>query len=105
MIVQKSIIVGFDFDGVIAYNPARLARYPISVFKQKFLGIQKVSFFVPKSPLERMLWSLAHESSMFPAVGATQLRRLVEEGRIEAHLVTSRFGFLEPNLGRFLKRW
>ena len=102
---NKPIVVGFDFDGVIAYNPARLARYPISLFKQKILGIHNVSFFVPKNSVERLFWSLAHESSMFPALGITRLRSLVNKGRIEAHLVTSRFGFLEPNLRRFLKIW
>lgn len=103
--MAKPTVVGFDFDGVIAYNPARLARYPISLFKRDVLGIKQVSFFVPKNTIERVVWSLAHESSMFPSVGAAHLKRLVREGKIEAHLVTSRFGFLEPNLMRFLKRW
>lgn len=103
--ISKKIIVGFDFDGVIAYNPARLLRSPISLIKTHFLGVQKIRFFVPKNSFERSLWSLAHESSMFPALGVTRLRILVGEGRIEAHLVTSRFGFLEPNLRRFLKFW
>ena len=105
MATMRKPIVGFDFDGVVAYNPARLARYPISFFKQNILGIKKVSFFVPKNSVERAFWSLAHESSMFPAYGASRLRNLVKDSRIEAHLVTSRFGFLDPNLQRFLKFW
>ncbi|MEK7577830.1 MAG: hypothetical protein AAB492_04425 [Patescibacteria group bacterium] len=101
----RKIIVGFDFDGVIAYNPARLARFPISFVKQHILGIQKVSFFVPHTSLEKSLWSLAHESSVFPAQGVSLLRRLTKENKIEAHLVTGRFGFLEDHLLRFLNRW
>ncbi len=103
--MAKPIVVGFDFDGVVAYNPARLARYPISFIKQNILGIHTVSFFIPKNGIERAFWSLAHESSMFPALGVTHLRHLVSEGVIEAHLLTSRFGFLEPNLRRFLRFW
>lgn len=102
---MKPIVVGFDFDGVIAYNPARLARKPISYVKQNILGMKKVRFFVPKTPLEKVFWSLAHETSMFPSLGAARLKQLVQNGDIEAHLVTSRFAFLEPNLRRFLTFW
>lgn len=103
--MKKKIIVGLDFDGVVAYNPARLARLPIALVKQHILKTRDVTFFVPKTPLQRSLWALAHESSMFPAKGASILRALTASGTIEAHLVTSRFPFLEPNLYAFLKRW
>lgn len=102
---MKKIVVGLDFDGVVAYNPARLARLPIAIIKRHILGIQKVSFFIPKTPLQRNFWALAHESSMFPARGAAMLRRLTRDHIIDVHLVTSRFAFLEPNLLRFLTRW
>lgn len=103
--MKKKIIVGLDFDGVVAYNPARLARLPIALIKRHILGENKISFFVPKTPLQKSLWALAHESSLFPARGATLLRKLTREGIIEAHLVTSRYPFLEPNLYQFLRRW
>lgn len=103
--MKRPIIVGLDFDGVVAYNPARVARHPISLFKQHVLGIHTVKFFVPKNSFERAFWSLAHESSMFPALGVSYLRNVVKERVVEAHLLTSRFGFLEPNLRRFLRRW
>jgi len=103
--VKKKILIGLDFDGVVAYNPARLARLPIAYIKRHVLGVDKVSFFVPKTSLQRNLWALAHESSLFPARGASTLRTLTDSGVIEVHLVTSRFAFLEPNLRRFLTRW
>lgn len=103
--MKKKIIVGLDFDGVVAYNPARLARLPISFVKRHVFGIQKLGFFVPKNPMERTLWALAHETSIIPANGISKLRTLARGGIIEAHLVTARFGFLEGHLMRFLKRW
>lgn len=103
--MQRKIVVGFDFDGVVAYNPVRLARLPISIVKRHIFGVQNVSFFVPKNPLQRYLWALGHETSIFPAKGASLLRKLTREGVIEAHLVTARFGFLEANLLRFLDKW
>ena len=102
---SKKIVVGFDFDGVVAYNPARLARFPISLIKHAICKKNTVSFFVPKTPLQRSLWALGHETSVFPAKGASLLRHLSHEGVIEAHLVTARFGFLEEHLLRFLDRW
>ena len=103
--MKKKIVVGLDFDGVVAYNPARLARLPIAVIKRHILGIHKVSFFVPQNDWQRDLWALGHETSVFPALGASTLRQLVRDGRVEAHLVTARFGFLEGHLLRFLDRW
>ena len=99
------MIVGLDFDGVVAYNPARLARFPISFIKQHIFGVQKVQFFVPKTSIERSLWALGHETSMFPSRGASLLRSLTRSGEIEAHLVTARFGYLEKGLMSFLRRW
>lgn len=103
--MKKKIVVGFDFDGVVAYNPARLARFPISLIKHALFRKNTVGFFVPKTPLTRFLWALGHETSVFPARGASLLRQLTEDGVIEAHLVTARFGFLEQHLVRFLERW
>lgn len=103
--ISKKIVVGFDFDGVVAYNPARLARLPISLIKHALFKKNTVSFFIPKTPFTRTLWALGHESSVFPAKGATLLRQLTNDGVIEAHLVTARFGFLEQHLLRFLDRW
>lgn len=102
---MKKIAVGLDFDGVVAYNPARLMRLPVSFVKTQVLGVTGTSFFVPKTDWQRTLWALAHETSMVPALGAGYLRELVRAKRIEAHLVTARFGFLERSLMRFLKRW
>lgn len=103
--MHKRIRIGLDFDGVVAYNPARLARLPIALIKRHILKENTVSFFVPKTPLQKSLWALAHESSLFPARGAALLRKLTAEGRIEAHLVTSRYPFLESHLYQFLRRW
>jgi hypothetical protein len=103
--MKKPIVIGLDFDGVVAYNPARIARFPISYVKEHILGVKKVSFFVPRTPLEKAVWALAHETSIVPGRGIGMLKTLVEHGDVEAHLLTARFGFLEPGLMRFLRFW
>ncbi len=103
---KKHVIrIGLDFDGVVAYNPVRIIRAPVAFFKQYVLGIKKLRFFVPKTHLMRFLYILAHETSVFPAIGASKLRALSMRSDIELYLITARFHFLKPSLYRWLDRW
>lgn len=104
--MKKNIIkVGIDFDGVLAYNPFRLIRAPVTYIKRHFLGVKKTHFYIPRTDPEKFIWTILHESSVFPGKGAGLLKNLVNEGKVEAHLVTARFGFLQPGLEGWLKRW
>lgn len=101
---KKPIQVGIDFDGVLAYNPLRVGRAPVTFVKRKIFGAKKTHFYIPQTPLEKFVWTILHESSVFPATGVGLLRELVEENKIEAHLVTARYGFLQKNLYTWLQR-
>lgn len=102
---MKNVTVGFDFDGVVAYNPARIFRLPIALVKRHVLGVTKTSFYVPQGELAKLIWTMMFATSVFPAKGAALLRQLVARGSIEAHLVTARFSFMEGQLERWLRRW
>src|SRR3989338_5806782 len=102
--MKKPIKVGFDFDGVIAYNPARLVRAPISLFKRNILGVKKLSFFYPKTSVEKLMWKLVHNSSVFPGTGIELFKKMVTEEKIEAHLITARYGYLDTHLNNWLKK-
>ncbi|MCX8009276.1 MAG: hypothetical protein N3A54_06300 [Patescibacteria group bacterium] len=102
---KKKIVVGIDFDGVIAYNPFRVVRAPISFVKRNIFGIRHTKFYVPKTSLEKVMWTVLHESSVFPAPGVGLLKDLVEQDQIEAHLVTARFSFLQDHLYQWLRRY
>ena len=67
--VHRPLRVGFDLDGVILYNPARLIRPVITGFKHRFLHRQKTKFYVPRKPLEQWLFRLFHKSSIFISPG------------------------------------
>ena len=101
--MKKPIIVGFDFDGVIAYNPLRIARAPISYIKRIVLSSQKTEFYVPKNFVERMLFYVPHLMSIMPGIGMGLVRELVENGVIEAHVVSGRYGYLESGLRTWIK--
>ena len=103
-LMKRKIRIGLDFDGVVAYNPFRIIRGPIKWFKREFLGIKKVSFFVPRNWWQRILWVVVHESSVWPATGVERLRKMAAGGEVEAYLITGRFGLLEDNLYGWLKR-
>jgi len=100
---KKPLKVGFDLDGVILYNPVRVLR-PVSAFLSKILFHKKqTSFYIPKTPFEKFIWYLLHKSSFVPARGLSNLRKLVQEGRIEAHLVTGRYASLSSDFNSWMK--
>jgi len=101
---KKPIQVGIDFDGVVAYNPFRIARAPVTYVKKKIFGERKTHFYIPKTGLERFVWTILHESSVFPAIGTDLLKQMVARKQIEAHLVTARYSFLQKNLYTWLQR-
>src|SRR5690349_1475081 len=100
--MKKKMKVGIDFDGVLAYNPFRVIRAPITYVKKQIFHQRKTHFYVPQTELERVIWTVLHESSVFPAQGVELLREKVAAGEIEAHLVTARYSFLQKNLYAWL---
>lgn len=102
--MKKPITVGIDFDGVLAYNPFRIVRAPVTLVKRKLLGSRETKFYIPQTDPERLIWALLHESSVFPAKGTGLLRTLVAQKKIQAHLVTARYGFLQRNLYVWLRK-
>lgn len=103
--VRRKIRVGLDFDGVVAYNPFRVIRPLIAYVKKDILGIKKINFFYPKASWQQIFWKILHESSVFPAKGVGLLRQLVDEQKIEAHLITARYSFLDHHLHKWLKKY
>jgi len=96
---QRPLRVGFDFDGVVIYNPARILRPFASFIKKKNLVKRKeLEFFIPEKNWEKFLWWLAHQSSLFPAKGWSQVKHLKQQGKIEPYLITGRNTFLKSDL-------
>lgn len=99
---MKKIKIGLDFDGVVAYNPFRIIRAPVTIFKRKILKRPGTRFFVPKTDFHKWVWRLLHESSVFPAIGVTLLKEMAHDEKYEFHLITARFSFLRPDLDAWL---
>lgn len=102
---MKTLKVGFDLDGVLLYNPARIFR-PItntikSVLPKKTTS--KTHFYYPKSPIEQLFWHVVHWSSLFVADGFEEIKELSAKNKIEAYIVTSRYNCLKPDFDRWLK--
>lgn len=103
---KKPLKVGFDFDGVIMYNPARVVRPIISFFKRKKLLIRRkeLDFFIPRTQFQKAFFWLLHQSSLFPAINLKEIQTLVEQGEIEAYVITGRYSFLKSDFERWLKK-
>ena len=98
--------VGFDLDGVLLYNPARIFR-PITMNLKKLLpkkkDVDRVHFYYPTSPLEQRVWHIVHWSSLFVADGFEDIKNLTKDRQIEAYIVTSRYDCLKSDFQRWLK--
>lgn len=96
---QKKLKVGFDFDGVILYNPARVLRPFLGYLrgKRKKNGKTTLVFYHPTKPLEKWFWWLAHQSSLFPSSGLDDVRTMVKDNSIDAYIITGRSSFLKPD--------
>ncbi len=96
---KKKLKVGFDLDGVLLYNPARIVRPIISLLKKKKIAFERkeLEFYVPKPGWQQLFWELMHKSSVFLAPGFNELVKLKEAGLIEPYLITARFGHLQKD--------
>lgn len=100
----KIIRVGFDLDGVLLYNPVRIARPLVSFFKRLILRKEKLGFYYPKTPFEKRMWRLVHKTSIFLAPGIDQVRQLVRDNKIQAYVITARFSFMGPELMEWIRQ-
>ncbi len=101
--MKKPLKVGFDLDGVILYNPVRVLR-PLSALISKFIFKKKTtSFFIPQNPAAKFAWYLLHKTSFIPARGLNDLKKLVQEGKVEAHLITGRYASLTQDFQSWMK--
>ena len=100
----KPLRIGFDFDGVVAYNPLRVVRGPITYIKRHILKKKKTEFHIPTSSLMKFIFWFPHQCSFFPGRGTRLLTKLVREGKIEAYIVSGRYGYLDAQIPAWLKQ-
>ena len=94
---KEPLKVGFDLDGVILYNPARVARPILSLFRNIFLHKQKKHFYIPQSIIGKLFWSILHKTSIRPARCYERIKKLVDENKIKAYLITGRYRVLQSD--------
>lgn len=103
--MTRKLRVGFDLDGVLLYNPARIIRPIVKLLKHKrIIKRKELDFYIPKTKLQKFFWSIFHKSSLFLAPGYKDLKQLVNEGKIEAFLITGRFAHLKGDYESWLKK-
>jgi len=101
---NKKLRVGFDLDGVLLYNPARIVR-PIIVFLKKiFLKKEADKFHYPKTRLQKFVWLLFHKVVFGPALGYDQLKQMLKTKKIKAYIITGRNESLEDDFNRWIKK-
>lgn len=103
--MKKQILrVGFDLDGVLLYNPARIYRPIISWVKKNILKRDTTRFYYPKNKVEQLIWSFLHKSSLWPAPGIRQLAELIREKRVKAYIISARYESLKSDFNSWTKK-
>ncbi len=102
--MKKQILkVGFDLDGVLLYNPARIIR-PIMSFTKKYILKRDLNrFYYPKNRIEKFVWWLLHKSSLWPSAGINELIKLIKQKKIKAYIVSARYELLEDDFNHWHK--
>lgn len=100
---KKKIRIGFDFDGVLFYNPIRLLRPVLDLVKKYILHVPSTTFYVAKTKNSHAIMRLVHASSFMPNVGLRDFLALIDHPKYEVFVVTARQAFLLPDLYLLLK--
>jgi len=95
--------IGFDLDGVLLYNPARIFRLATivakSILRQK--KQTKTEFYYPKTEFEKILWNIVHWSSLYIADGYeivsayVRVRTNAQLGGNYRQLLGNQLGFID----------
>ena len=101
---NRLLSIGFDLDGVLLYNPARIVRPIISFIKNIFIKKKGLSFYSPHTFWEKQLWRLFHKSSIFIAPGLDDIKKLIRTKKIKAYIITARYSYLKNDLKKWLKK-
>lgn len=102
--MKKQLRVGFDLDGVILYNPARIIRPIIVTLKKIFFRNDVEKFHLPQNWLQKSVWFFLHKSSLFPSSGFDDIKKLIETGKIEAYIISARYEFLKNDFDSWLNK-
>lgn len=101
---KQPLKVGFDLDGVLLYNPARVVRPIIVLFKKIFLPKEVNTFHYPKTKFQEFIWFLLHKSSIFVAPGLEDIKGLVKTNKIEAYIISARYESLRNDFNNWLNK-
>ena len=96
--------VGFDFDGVLLYNPVRIFRPFVAVIKRLFIKKRALVFYYPHSAFEKFFWRLFHKSSIFVSPGVEDIKQLIKQKKIKAYIITARYNFLGEEFKQWIKK-
>lgn len=103
--MKKQILkVGFDLDGVLLYNPARIARPIIVFFKKIFLKKEVDKFHYPQTKIQKLIWLMLHKVVFGPALGYDELKKLIKSKKIKAYIITGRNESLKDDYNRWMKK-
>lgn len=101
---KKFLKVGFDMDGVLLYNPARILRPIIYLLKKYIIKKDVEKFYYPRNKIEQLIWIILHKSSFFIQPGIKEVKNLIKQKKIKAYVVSARYEFMEKDFWQWVKK-
>jgi cobalamin biosynthesis Co2+ chelatase CbiK len=103
--VHRKIRVGFDFDGVLYYNPVKVLRPLIYFVKRYIFKIEQTKFYIPKNGKLKCVITFLHKSSIMPNFGFNSFLDLVNNPQYEVYIITARLSFMKGNIETLLSKY
>jgi hypothetical protein len=99
------IKIGFDFDGVLYYNPIKAVRPFIYFVKKYVFKINKTKFYIPKNNRLKYIVAFLHRSSIMPNFGFNAFLQLLNNPKYEVYIITARLSFIKNDIKCLLKNY
>ena len=101
----KKIRIGFDFDGVIFYNPTKVLRPFVYFVKRYLLGKKVTKFYMPNNSFSKKVAYFLHKTSYTPNRGFDKFVALTKDPRFEVFIITARPSFMKENIHELLSKY
>ncbi len=96
--------IGFDLDGVIYSNPLGVVRPVLKFLRQRILKKQSTGSYTPQTKMELFINYFYIKLSLITMRGYKDILKLIDDGKIEAYIVTSRHSAYEKEFNKSVKK-
>ncbi len=103
-LTSRKLRVGFDLDGVLLVNPLMAVRPLLKYIRKNILKKSSTGSYTPKTKIETFINYFYVKISYFKMRGFNDIIKLIDAGKIEAYIITSRHSAYEKEFRNSVAR-